>query len=223
MNIDFFSAFIIGLLGSGHCIGMCGGITSMLTSAMPQNKRKPSAILVFSYNIGRILSYTLIGAIAGFTGSLAIHSLGFPLTILRVLAALFLILLGLYMGQWAMILSKLETLGKHLWKHISPLSRKLIPVTTPSKALLLGTLWGWLPCGLVYSTLTWSLASGNALNGASIMFAFGLGTLPALVTLSFGFFSIGKLVKDIRFRQFIGLSLICYGIYSLQVAYSAWF
>jgi len=218
MAIDYFSAFIIGLLGSGHCIGMCGGITAMLTSAIPHQQKWQKLPLTLNYHLGRISSYALIGGIAGFTGSLAAKNIGIPITGLRLLAGLFLILLGLYLGQWLMWLSKLERIGKYLWRYISPFSKKLIPVNNNRQALGLGILWGWLPCGLIYSTLTWSLASGNAIQGALIMFCFGLGTLPALLTVSFGFLSIKKLVTNKLFRQLMGLSLIFYGAYSFILA-----
>ncbi len=236
MNLDLLSAFIIGLLGSGHCIAMCGGITTMLTSALPSSnkyqeqqisvnnqnipiKHTSKAILVFCYNLGRISSYTLIGAIVGFTGSIAAKNIGMPLAGLRMFSAVFMIFLGLYLGQWLMWLNRIEALGKYLWQHISPLASKAIPVNSPIKALTLGAVWGWLPCGLVYSTLTWALASGNILTGASIMFFFGLGTLPALLTISMGFSSIKSNLAKPALRKTMALVLISFGIYSFIVAY----
>ena len=244
MSLDFFSAFIIGLLGSGHCIAMCGGITTMLTSAIPSNKYKNNEkipvndspnnqnerqtqpnkfTLVFCYNIGRIASYSFIGAIVGFTGSIAAKNIGLPLAGLRLFSAVFVILLGLYLGQWLMWLNKIESLGKKLWQHISPLASRVIPVNTPLKALGLGALWGWLPCGLVYSTLTWALASSSIIDGASIMFFFGLGTLPALLTLSIGFDSIKNILVNPALRKTMALTLISFGIYSFIVAYQQMF
>lgn len=229
MSIDLFSAFVIGLLSAGHCLGMCGGITSMLTSAIPppnpNSVTKPphKTTLVICYNVGRIGSYTLIGAIVGFTGSIAAKNIGLPLAGLRMLAGVFLVLLGLYLGQWLMWLNKVENIGKKLWQFISPLSKKVIPVDSPKKALGLGLIWGWLPCGLVYSTLTWSLASGSAFTGATIMAAFGLGTLPALLTMSFGILSIKKLLTNYTFRKIMAICLIIYGFFSILVAYKVMF
>jgi len=231
MTIDLLSAFIIGLLGSGHCIGMCGGITTMLTSALPQstainpevnlltpNTHQPRYKLVFLYHFGRISSYGIIGGIVGFSGSIAAKNIGLPLAGLRVVAAIFLILLGLYLGQWVLLLSKLESLGKKVWQYLSPLSKKFIPVNSPKKAFYLGALWGWLPCGLVYSTLTWSLASNSWLSGFLIMIFFGLGTLPALVSVSLGALSIKKIFINQVFRKFLAIVVITYGVYSLIIA-----
>ena len=242
MNLDLLSAFVIGLLGSGHCIAMCGGITSMLTSALPtpiphkyenqqipvNNQENPckaynKTILVICYNLGRITSYAFIGAIVGFTGSIAAKNLGAPLAALRIISAVFMILLGLYLGQWLMWLNRIEALGKYLWRYISPLASKAIPVNSPAKALSLGVIWGWLPCGLVYSTLTWALASGSIVSGASIMLFFGLGTLPALLTLSIGMTSMKKHLIKPLVRQTMALILISYGIYSFIVAYQQMF
>lgn len=217
MNIDYFSAFIIGILGSGHCLGMCGGITSMLTSALPKHSSYSKTLLVFSYNFGRILSYTLIGAIVGFTGSVAAKNLGVPLAGLRVISALFLIFLGLYIGQWLMWLNRVERLGKFIWQYLSPYSKRLIPVDSPQKAIGLGALWGWLPCGLIYSMLTWSLASGSVTTGALIMTSFGLGTLPALLIMSYSLIKAKTLLNHLVFRRFMAISLISYGIYSLYI------
>lgn len=240
MSIDILSAFIIGLMGSGHCIVMCGGITTMLTSALPDNKfsneqqihingqtsppKAPNkSLLIISYNIGRVASYSLIGAIVGITGSIAAKNIGLPLAGLRILSAVFMILLGLYIGQWLMWLNRVEAIGQKLWQYISPQAKKVIPVTTPIKAFSLGAIWGWLPCGLVYSTLTWALASGSLVTGASIMLFFGLGTLPALLTLSLGFSNIKELLVNKLFRKVTALILITFGVYSFVVAYKQLF
>jgi len=243
MSIDVFSAFIIGLLGSGHCLAMCGGITTMLTSAVkappavqqskksaggnipinvmarptscsPNSKALP---LIFFYHLGRIASYSLIGAIVGLTGSLAAKNLGVPIAGLRFIAGLFLILLGLYIGQWLFWLNRLESVGQKLWRYLSPLAKHFIPVNNRKQAIGLGCLWGWLPCGLVYSTLAWALASGSPLNGAAIMLFFGLGTLPALLALSFGLGNIKKYLAMPNFRKLMALILIAYGIYSINL------
>ncbi len=254
MSLDLFSAFIIGLLGSGHCLVMCGGITTMLTSAIDNTNKQTSKSttnshgdidvkvmntdatsntscapsvnrlsLILFYHVGRIASYCLIGAIVGFTGSIAAKNIGMPIAGLRLIAAVFLILLGLYIGQWLLWLNRIEALGKGLWGYLSPLTKHVIPVNNAQQSLGLGALWGWLPCGLVYSTLTWALASGNSLTGASIMLFFGLGTLPALLTISFGISSIKNLLVKPAFRKTMAISLIGYGIYSFIVAYQLMF
>ncbi|TLU66335.1 sulfite exporter TauE/SafE family protein [Thalassotalea litorea] len=216
MEMDVISAFIVGLAGAGHCIAMCGGITSMLTQSIGRDK--PPATLIISYNLGRIFSYTIAGVIAGFTGSLAAKSIGLPIAVLQLIAAVFLILLGLYVGQWLFLLHRVEAMGKHLWRHIQPFSKRFLPVMSSAQALALGAIWGWLPCGLVYSTLTWSMASGDALQGGAIMLAFGLGTLPALFTLSVSFSWLTDQLRKHWVKKASGGFLLIYGIYSLNIA-----
>lgn len=217
MELDFLSAFLIGIAGAGHCVAMCGGITTMLTASIA-DKTKANVSLILTYNFGRIFSYSIAGAIAGFTGSLAAKSLGFPILWLKVIAALFVIFLGLYIAKWSFVLAKVENLGKFLWKYLQPLSKNFIPVKNIKQSLLLGMVWGWLPCGLVYSTLTWSIASASWQNGALIMLAFGLGTLPALLTLASGFKFVTKMLRSVLIRKFTAILLIIYGSFSLFIA-----
>jgi sulfite exporter TauE/SafE len=219
MSLDFFSAFIIGLLGSGHCIVMCGGISTMLTTAIAKEHTKHQYIIILAYNIGRISTYALIGALVAFSGSIAAKNVGLPISALKTIAGIFLILLGLYLGQWLMWLTQVERLGKSLWQYISPLTKKFIPITNAKNAFALGALWGWLPCGLVYSTLTWALASADAINGALIMFSFGLGTLPALFSVSIGALNVKALLTNVTFRKITAIFVISYGIYSIVIAY----
>jgi uncharacterized protein len=219
MSLDYFSAFIIGLLGSGHCVVMCGGISTMLTSAIAENARNNRFAIVFAYNFGRIASYSVIGALVALTSSMAAKNIGLPVAFLKTIAGVFLILLGLYLGQWLMWLSHVEHIGKKLWRHISPHTKKFIPIKNMQSAFSLGALWGWLPCGLVYSTLTWALASANAIDGALIMFFFGLGTLPALLSVSFGTLSVKALLSHTLFRKIAAILVILYGIYTILIAY----
>jgi len=219
MNLDFFSAFVIGLLGSGHCVVMCGGISTMLTTAISDTARHKKYAIVFAYNFGRIASYSLIGALVAFTSSMAAKNIGFPVAILKTIAGVFLILLGLYLGQWLMWLSRVERLGKNIWRHISPHTKKFIPIKNIQSAFALGALWGWLPCGLVYSTLTWALASADVINGALIMFFFGLGTLPALLSVSLGTISVKSLLTHTLFRKSAAILVVLYGFYTIIIAY----
>ncbi len=219
MSLDFFSAFVIGLLGSGHCVVMCGGISTMLTTAISNTPQHKKYAIVFAYNFGRIASYSLIGALVAFTSSMAAKNMGFPVSLLKTIAGVFLILLGLYLGQWLMWLSHVERLGKGVWRHISPRTKKFIPIKNIQSAFALGALWGWLPCGLVYSTLTWALASADTINGALIMLFFGLGTLPALLSVSLGTISVKSLLSHTLVRKSAAILVILYGFYTILIAY----
>jgi uncharacterized protein len=190
-DIGLLSAFIAGLLGGVHCVGMCGGIVSALSLQRNEVRRANNGkigtdiALHAAYNSGRIASYTVAGALAGMTGAGSVVLAGpFPARqALYIAANIMLLVLGLYLaGVWRGLL-QLERVGSVVWKQLQPLSKNFLPVTTAPRAFMLGTLWGWIPCGLVYSMLVVALASGSAQNGALVMLAFGLGTLPNLLAV----------------------------------------
>lgn len=210
------SAFLIGLLGGGHCIGMCGGIMSALSFAVPQDQPRRRNIILVTYSLGRVLSYTLIGFIFGFAGQLLAGNGGLP--VLRWLAGLLLIAMGLYIGGWWMGLTYLERAGGFLWRYVQPLANRLMPVKTPTTALFLGVLWGWLPCGLVYSSLGYAVSQGSALGAAAVMLAFGLGTLPAVLSGTIFAAFIGTLFKRPNLRKIMALLLIVFGGWTIWIA-----
>ena len=173
------SAFTLGLLGGGHCVGMCGGLMGALGMAIPADQSHRKVQYLVLYNLGRILSYALAGFLFGLAGWAVDQSPA--ASILRILAGLLLISMGLYLAGWWFGLTRLEQLGQHFWRPIQKAARRFMPLQRRRHALLLGTLWGWLPCGLVYSTLIWSASQGDARLSALLMFCFGLGTWPVLI------------------------------------------
>ncbi|GAB6042028.1 sulfite exporter TauE/SafE family protein [Endothiovibrio diazotrophicus] len=213
MDYLFGLAFLVGLSSTPHCFGMCGGITGALTVCLPAEAReRKHRLLPFlaAYNSGRIASYIAAGAIAGSLGGASSVALGDATAhlLLRAFAAAVLISVGLHLAGWLPGLSALERLGAPLWRRLSPLGRKLLPVTTSLRALAYGVVWGWLPCGVVYSGLLAAAGTGSAASGALFMLAFGLGTLPGLFTM--GLFS-GWLIgmgRDPRLRRAVGIAII---------------
>lgn len=219
-EITLVAALLVGFLGSVHCIGMCGGIAGALTMGLPADRRQSTrAVLpyVLAYNAGRIGSYALAGAIAGLVGenALKLFSLHNAHTVGLFVSAFFLIALGLYLGGWWQMLSILEREGAKLWRRIEPFGRRLLPVRNPAQALGLGALWGWLPCGLVYATLAWSLTTGSAEQGALLMLAFGLGTLPMLLALGTAGRWLSELRRRVSVRRTVGALVILFGVYTL--------
>ncbi|WP_028835769.1 MULTISPECIES: sulfite exporter TauE/SafE family protein [unclassified Pseudoalteromonas] len=212
----FVSAFLMGLIGSGHCIAMCGGIASSLQLA--SNKRQ-TWLYSLAYNSGRALSYMLAGAlVAGISSQFATQNSAFAL-FLSFLAGVFMLLVGVYIMRLAATLQWLEKLGKTLiWQHLIKLNKYLMPIDSPLKALGYGALWGWLPCGLVYSALTWAMTSGTAINGALVMLAFALGTFPAMITLGVAAQKLNMLFNHPWTRIILGSVIIWYGIYLLIIA-----
>ncbi|BAN49578.1 sulfite exporter TauE/SafE family protein [Metapseudomonas resinovorans] len=214
------SAFILGLLGGGHCLGMCGGLMGALTLAIPPEQRARRLRLLLAYNVGRIASYTLAGLLIGLAGWAIASS---PAAMgLRVVAAVLLITMGLYLAGWWSGLTRIEALGQGLWRHIQPIARKLLPVSSLPRALLLGGLWGWLPCGLVYSTLLWSASQGSAADSALLMLAFGVGTLPVLVATGLAAERLTALLRKRGIRIAGGLLVILFGLWTLPGPHQAW-
>lgn len=214
------SALVLGLLGGGHCLGMCGGLMGALTLAIPPEQRARRLRLLLAYNLGRILSYATAGLMLGLAGVALASS---PLAQgLRVVAALLLIAMGLYLAGWWSGLTRIEALGRGLWRHVQPLATRLLPVSSLPRALLLGALWGWLPCGLVYSTLLWAASQGNAAYSAALMLAFGLGTWPVLVTTGLAAERIGTLLRKRGVRMAGGLLVILFGLWTLPGPHQHW-
>lgn len=215
-ELTILSALAIGLVGSTHCIGMCGGIVSAFTlSAKTGTRQRWHYVLV--YHVGRIGSYALAGAIVGFIGQHLFSWAASAQQVAHLISAAFVFALGLYLCGWSNALGWLERIGGSFWKRLQPLGRRLLPVNHPGKALLLGTLWGWLPCGLVYAALAWSLSAGSALRGAALMAAFGIGTLPALLIVgTFARWFVATTGK-LWVRRFVGLSLVIVAIYGVAL------
>ncbi len=131
------------------------------------------------------------------------------------MAGLFMVLLGLYLGGWWFGLTRLEKIGAGLWRRIEPFARRLLPVHSRSQALVLGLLWGWIPCGLVYSMLIWSVSAGSAVNGAALMLAFGLGTLPNLLAMGAMAGGLASLLRNPGVPRVAGATVMLLGFYTL--------
>ena len=215
----YVGAFVAGLLGGVHCLGMCGGVSGAVTLALPQAVRsRPLRLLPFllGYNLGRITTYTAAGAVSGYLGFLAGDFLAEyrAWTVLRLIAGGFMIAMGLYLAGWWHGLAAVERRGAWLWRHLRPLSRALMPPRTPAHALAAGLVWGWLPCGLVYSALLWSVAAGGALQGAGMMLAFGAGTLPVLLATGFAA-GLLRTAVGTRARRWAGATVIVFGAWTI--------
>ncbi len=229
-SISLLPIFLIGLLGGVHCVGMCGGIVSAFAIATPRRAfpvpvtatgSLPAAVAdsgarVLAFNAGRIGSYALAGAFAGLVGSVpALINLAAVQTAAYWLANVMLVLLGLtLMNAWHG-LARIEAVGRVAWRRVQPLMRRLLPVQNPLQALALGALWGWVPCGMVYSVLMTALLTGSAAQGALVMLAFGLGTLPLLFTMGMAGTSLQALLQKPAVRVAAGLLVLAFGVLGL--------
>ena len=214
------SAFTMGLLGAGHCVGMCGGIATALTMDSANSAGKSALAMlpiVSAYNVGRISSYVMAGALFGWVGSLgwSVVTPDQAIQYSRYIGIGFMVALGLYLLGWWQGLAYLERVGSKVWRYIEPFGRRFLPVRQPHQAAMLGLVWGWLPCGMVYTGLGWSLAAGTLVQGAYIMLAFGAGTLPALMAMGVGGSWMNKWIRHPQARQIAGLIVLAMAGYAL--------
>ena len=228
MIAALFPVFVVGLLGSVHCAGMCGGIVGALSVAptvgrpvpIPVVAARPQVGSVLAYNAGRIGSYMVAGALAGGLAQGA-HALA-RLPALQAgaywLANLMLAALGLYLMDAWRGLAYLEQGGRVVWQGVRPLLRKVGPLDRPSRMFVAGGVWGWLPCGMVYSVLVTAMLSGSAGGGALVMLAFGLGTLPMLLGLGLLGARLRGWLASQRVRFACGLVVLGFGVLGLARA-----
>jgi sulfite exporter TauE/SafE len=203
------TAFLAGLLGSGHCFGMCGGIAGSL-GALSGASTRSIAPPALQFNFGRVLGYALLGAVAGgvlgAAGEIvALKPLG---KWLRGLTALMVLLIGLrFLLDWRG-LDLIEKGGAGLWRRIMPLAVRISQRHDWIGRFGLGICWGFLPCGLVYSILVTAASTGSAITGAATMTAFGIGTLPAMLGLTMAAPVLGSFLSDRLVRRIVGFSLV---------------
>ncbi|MDH0745386.1 sulfite exporter TauE/SafE family protein [Pseudomonas sp. GD03842] len=213
-------AFILGLLGGGHCLGMCGGLMGALTLAIPNEQRSRRFRLLLGYNLGRVFSYACAGLLIGLAGWAVANSPGAMM--LRVVAAFLMIGMGLYLAGWWNGLTHIERPGRWLWRHLQPVASRLLPVSSVPRAMMLGGVWGWLPCGLVYSTLLWSANQGNALHSALLMMAFGIGTWPVLLATGLAAERVTAVLRQRRVRVAAGVLVMLFGLWTLPGPHQHW-
>ncbi len=206
------SALLIGLFGSVHCLGMCGGIAATV-GVLGRDSGSAGVIRLLTYSLGRIASYCLAGALVGLLGGA--FSMG-PLAVtLRLFAALLLVAMGLYVGGWWQGVAILERLGLPLWRRVEPLAQSWISRAKLPAALWAGVLWGWLPCGLVYSTLVWAGATGGVGNAVLLMALFGAGTLPSMITAGMFARQFRRLLVATWPRRISGALIVLFGLATL--------
>lgn len=213
-TLSLTTALVLGLLGGAHCLGMCGGIAATVSMSTPSGGR--GLWLLTGYNTGRIFSYTLAGGLIGSISWLLESEAS--LIAMRTLAGLMLVAMGLYVAQWWQGLVHLEKAGSRLWQGVRPLASRLLPVKNLLQALTLGALWGWLPCGLVYSTLIWASAAADWQTSAQLMMAFGIGTLPTMLLTGVLAHQVKQVLQKKITKNLFGSLIIFFGIYTIPWA-----
>lgn len=220
-DITLLTLFLLGFFGGGHCVGMCGGLSSAFALQLPPGLNRAGLIVLL--NLGRISSYVFIGLLVG-----AIGQIGISLDQTRWLqnglylsANLLLLFLGLYLAGISSLATRIESIGRPVWKRLNPLLNRLLPIQSVPACFGVGMLWGWLPCGLVYSASLYALGSGNALEGGLYMLAFALGTLPNLLAMGLFAAQLKNFLQRKTVRLAAGLLVTAWALWRLVSFYVA--
>jgi uncharacterized protein len=212
--VTLSAALMAGVAGSAHCAVMCGG----LAGALSMRGGAGTAVL---YHVGRLSGYATAGMLFGLFGGSLHTTLNVPLlaTTARLAAALLVILAGVRVVFGLNALAWIERLGARFWKLVQPIARQAAGRRSPAGSLMIGLLWGWLPCGLVYSVLLLAALSGNAWRGAGIMLAFGVGTVPAMLAGSMLGGHAGRWLAANGRRRWSGALLLGFGVWLAWAAF----
>ena len=219
--ISLWAALIAGLSGSAHCFAMCGGLAGALgMRARATSSGRSAGFNALAYHVGRIGGYMLAGALCGAFGAglqsaldLARLSVG-----LRIASGVLLMLVAARVLFAWNLLAWLDGLGARFWRRLQPAAHRAARSSGLGSALSLGLMWGWLPCGLVYSMLLFAALSGTALNGAMIMAAFGAGTLPSMLGSTLLASQLQAWVSKRWPRLISGVALLIFGVWMALAA-----
>ena len=209
-GLTFGAALMLGFAASGHCLAMCGGISAALgvATAKRADGRTRTSLLV-AYQVGRMLSYSIAGALLGGVLGLIVNWLDFDAVRqgLRALSAAALAAAALV--AFGVLRDPGSRIGRLVWPHLAPLGRRLLPVSSVSRAVGFGMVWGWMPCGFAYTVMVIAALEHDALRSAATMLAFGIGTAPAMIAVAMGArraagFAAGGLGKRVAGAVLIG-------------------
>ena len=209
------AALLAGLLGSAHCLGMCGGISGLFAVNAGVATLRTQVPFALTYNAGRVVSYAVLGSIVGLFGSVIVKASPSVAVGIRLASGIIIILVGLKVAFDIRWLNAIERMGASIWSRIAPAAKGLVPVTSLPRALGLGLLWGWLPCGLVYSVLMIAATSAEPVSGAAVMVAFGVGTMPAMIMTGLGAARLAELMRRRSARLGMGLVIVAMGILTM--------
>jgi sulfite exporter TauE/SafE len=202
------AVFLAGLFGGGHCAAMCGGIVGALAG-----QRGAKLSFHLAYNTGRVGSYLVAGAIAGAIGGMILLTEVLSIRIaMYIVANVLLALMGLYLAGGPALIARFEAVGRPAWRSISRLTAGILPVYSWPRALVAGSIWGWLPCGLTYSVLAIALVSGSGARGAELMAVFGLGTVPNLLAAGMLVTRARPWLQQQMVRRISGCLLLAFGV-----------
>lgn len=211
------AALLAGLVGSAHCLGMCGGIAGLFAVNAEVASMRGSITTAIVYNSGRVITYAILGTIVAALGSVVVKASPSLAIGIRMLSGVIIILVGLKVAFDLRALNVIERIGGTVWARIAPAAKMLVPVTSLPRAFALGLIWGWLPCGLVYSVLMIAATSADPAGGAATMIAFGIGTMPAMILTGLGAARISNVMQRRGTRIGLGLLVVAMGLVTIAM------
>lgn len=216
-------AFLAGLLGGLHCFAMCGGWLAV-TAAAPTSVLRPAAAVragQLASHAGRLTTYMLLGAMFGAAGGAAFALAIAPVQrVLYVVANLLLLLLAWSIAVRGIEYAPLERAGLAVFRRLLPVVSRFAPRNGIGGRYLLGVVWGFTPCALIYGTLPVALLAGGAADGALVMLAFGVGTLPNLLAAGWALARTRRIFAQPVYR-YAGAGIVA--AFALAGLYRAWF
>ena len=216
-SLTLMAALLSGLLGGVHCAAMCGGIATGFSAMSPQGGLWQAV----QVNLGRVGGYVLAGAIVGGFGGglLRVFRIDLLAVGLRMAVGLVLVMVALRLLDKRGRFHFLPQLGTRFWKFLQPLQKRLLPADRAWRRVALGMLWGWLPCGLSMTLLTAAWLQASARDGALTMAAFGLGTLPMMIPLTWSGARLGRWLQRPAFRTTAAAFILFAGLVTI---FSPW-
>ena len=211
------AALLAGLLGSAHCLGMCAGISGLFAVNSEIASLRAQLPFGLAYNVGRVCSYAFLGVIVATFGGVIVKASPGLAGAIRLLSGAIIILVGLKVAFDSRILNIVEKMGTTLWSRIAPAAKRLVPVNSLPKAFGLGLVWGWLPCGLVYSVLLIAATSAQPIHGAFVMIVFGIGTVPTMLLTGLGAARVSAFMRRRETRLGMGLLIIALGVLTIAM------
>ena len=209
------AAFSMGIFGSPHCLGMCGGLVTAFGLSMQTLSPTKRRLLTATYHVGRLSSYGILGVVASLFGAGVLEQFLVGQAWPRILLGGGLVFAALLMLGLP-IMHKIERLGMGLWQRLAPVRTKLFPLDSLPKAYAAGLMWGLLPCGLVYGALVVAVSmgasGGHVGQGMLFMVVFGLGTIPILVATQSMVALMKRTIKRFSLRKFSGAIMLVSGL-----------
>lgn len=217
-NFSILTAFLIGLAGNVHCIGMCSSIITIFSISLSKDKQKYLLFYNLYYNLGRLIGYILINVVAFTLGVVLIKILKIEnLSFLKLLSGLTLLIISFYLLNIINLIKSIEKLGFNIWNHVNTYSKLFFPVKHPFQGIILGIIWSHVPCGLVYSTVIWSTSSGSLFKSIVLILFFWVGTLPSMFGLGLFPTKIKKITDYNRTKIFLGFIFLIFGTYNMYL------